>query len=322
MDTIQSPLASYSSSDIRAYTWKVLELFSLGFALVVGLSFSNIVHFTIEDMFDVPVIGSMFFGDEFARSLSWLLLSGVFYIITSLAARHLHKKQGNIAFPWKKIIYIGALIVLFLISLSYVVGVIYGYFGAYTDVAGLYRAIVTVCMNLLGMAYIFFELRYQNTLKPLKFIILTSALVGLLSLIGLKLTLSYAPPSDLRMVRKDMKKRELLKTLPSHIKHYYEQQEEIPKKMEDLFQLGILSHTQLHTYQKEGIEYNPKEKNTFDVCATFQTNHQDGRRLKGFEDLEPYSRGAMCLSHTIKKQKGDVTVVVKNTFSNTFSVSK
>jgi len=282
-------------------TWLcILTLTALFF---IGFTFSNILHFYIEDCFGYMLIPSFFFGIEYATSLSWLLILSFTSVILIFAQHRIIKKHPEYitSSGRKRVLMVMAGISLF-VTLFYVVRITYIFLTGQSDAYGLLRIAVTLFVIILGSLYTLIELRCADFIRKTAYPILLSLCIAMIAGGGIYYSMPYGSPSLLRSVHKDLDKVRTIKELAYNIKSFYNLFNRLPNSLKEVEDAGLLKREELKeidscSYQVITKDSNNSSTQTFKLCTKFETNSKDARRLWVTDYFE---RGEKCQVFNIK----------------------
>ena len=76
-------------------TLYIILIFMLLSLLFMGVCFSNLLHFYVEDIYNIPLNRSLLFGYEYAHSLSWLIIMTPVFLVLQLFQWYRLKKNPD-----------------------------------------------------------------------------------------------------------------------------------------------------------------------------------------------------------------------------------
>lgn len=269
--------------------------------LIIGITIANIFHFWIEDFYQQPLIISLLFGKEYAVSASWLIITSSAFLILCWYHQYLISNTKVSRESCIKRNLLNTLFVLFLIiSLFYLVKIIYDFLSGSSDAAGLFRIFVTLLLNLLGIAYIILEFRQIKYPTPKMYLGVLSGIILVFNIIGLSISFKYASPTIMRTLRQDQQRVKDIKKISMEIKAYFKSNTSLPKSLEELKQVGLLQERDIFDPLKSPYVYVPKNNNTFSICTTFQRNSDEARRIRP-NNNQYYDKGYQCQNYRVTK---------------------
>jgi hypothetical protein len=281
--------------------FNLLYFFALFCLLILGFTFSNILHFAIEDIYQQPPQFSMFFGSEYAKSTSWLLITSIVFLSLSFYLGYLLRKEPALFYAGKRQFLLKILLVTGSIVASfYIVHIVYSFFSGKSDIYGLLRILVTLFVLSCGMVYALIESRCEMFVRHKGYFVFLSFFIFLASATGVFITLHNASPTALRTLHQDLKRTEDIKTIAFGIKTYFKSYEKLPSTLEELADKGILKKQDLHDPVKEAYQYKAVAPQSFEVCTTFQGNDKLARRLH--RDVQ-FEKGFQCQRFFIEANK-------------------
>jgi len=278
-------------------------IFSLTMLFLFGITFSNILHFYIEDYFNADLVRGIFFDTEYATSLSWMLILSVFFIILTFYQHHIAQKNPNtLTSLWRKNVLIFLAWFSLFISATYTLKIVYIFLSGQSDVYGLLRIGITLGMVILGFVYIWMELRCPDFIKKTIYPVVLSGSIGVLACTGIYCSLAYGSPSLLRLVRKDLSKIDTMKELAYSVKGFFSEFKKLPKNVQEMEDAGFLNKGRMKalnscTYQV--INQDDSSIATFKICTNFKTTSKDARRL---QTRDYFESGSKCQVFVIKSK--------------------
>jgi hypothetical protein len=303
--TTQSKKTSSKVSSINPPKGKglfnLLYFFGIMCLLIVGWTFSNILHFAIEDVYHQPPQYNMFFGMEYATSTSWLLITSLVFLVLSFYSGRLLRKEPALFHAGKRQFFLKVLLVAgCIVAAFYIVHIIYSFFSGKSDVYGLLRILVTLFVLLCGMVYALIEYRCEGFVRRQGYFFFLSFFILLASATGVSITLHNASPAALRVLHQDLKRTEDIKTIAFGVKTYFKSYEKLPASLEELADKGILKKQNLQDPINEPYQYKPIAHQSFEVCAAFQGNDALARRVH--RDVH-FEKGLQCQRFFIETSK-------------------
>ena len=284
---------------------------------ISGLTFSNILHFSIEDHFHQPLESSFFFGREYALSLSWLLMTSLIYIILTFVIKHNQDRYFEIFFTKGRIRTLNVLLCIgYVFTFLYVVNIIYSFFSGHSDSYGLLRIGVTFTLLILGIVYTFFESRYFNISKNKFYLFSITTLLCFMNIWSINLTFKYASPHMLKQYKEDAQKIHNVKTIAIEIKKYYQNFGRLPVALNILNDYGFLSSVS----SIQDYTYKAVTNQSFDICTTFEKDSEAARRITRHKPFNyHFQKGRQCERFFLKKIKAG-GFVLKSDFSPNITI--
>lgn len=287
----------------------LIYVLSILAVIVVGISFSNILYFWIEDIYALPPSSPFPFGQEYATSIACQLVAVVVFFVcfaytlrAYICCPELQDKP-----PMRRLFLKIMLFLSMLIFLGYIIGVISGYFSGESDFPSLLKVFVVMGVTAFGGLFFFFEARPSTTRMYHSSVVLIAIISTVISVV---LTLIYAPPSVLQKVQRDRERINFIQKISAHVENFYRENDTLPKTLRPEFLSSW--HDDTHTAEdpEKEFSYTPKDDHNFEICSVFESNPNDGRRIYRHDVHK--SKGKNCRIYTVKKQKdGDTTMILQ-----------
>ncbi len=287
--------------------------------LIMGITFCNILHFSIEDKFDLPIVPSTFFGAEYATSGSWfIVITLIFLCLTIWQWYKIRQAPYLLGTVSRKV---DSKIMLFLgsaISFAYIIYILYGFLSGHSDFYGLLRILITLMVLTIGMVFVGVEGYFPKILDTKAYLLVVSA-ISITSIVTvISLVVTFASPTTLRLLQRDIVRAEQVNKLAHNIKRYYEQFKELPKSLDKVTIFGIIKREDLMDPQGQPYTFHPITNRSFDICTTFESDSNKIKRLMPIfnnEDPWKYNQGLQCRRYFMEKDK-DGEYILKIDFKN------
>lgn len=300
----------------KIFTINLLILFVIGFTLC------NILNFYIEDAYNLALLPTFFFGPEYAINLAWMLVLLPPFIIFSFAQyRIIQQHPDAVDSSWRKKILTILSWLSIVMSVHYIVGIVYTFLSGRSDVCGLMRAGINLGLIILGFVYVWTERRCTDFIKKALHPVILSVCIVILGGMGIAYSLPYASPALMQTVRKDLQKISDIKELSENVKSFVDKFKRMPRTIDDLLESGLVEQefvvNRLKEIQNPYEIVRQKDNNVavFKICTHFETDRKDARRLETsrkrlgsiivapkLTDPMYYEKGLQCFFFTIETQ--------------------
>jgi len=282
---------------------RILGLFLFGYGTM------NILHFFVEDVYQMEALRSFIFGLEYASALSYILILGVFMVLMDVYVNKIVENFDNKNIRLRIISGEHKLIVLFLSFASLTIaGILYSYLSGYTSHEGLIRILVTIGIFFIGAVYCWTSAKrlsmpdFRNIWQHIQITI-----ISLMVLLSTIVTFKMAPPWELRELRKDIatvkKMREIRQAVQSEIARSWlkNKQKGIPTSYLSTQITNNNKNLDTHRY----LDLKILSNDSFKLCTEFKGKKtQSLRRLKTpgvfKEDLKDLKPGLRCRIYSVK----------------------
>lgn len=261
-------------------TLYIILIFMLLSLLFMGVCFSNLLHFYVEDIYNISLNRSLLFGYEYAHSLSWLIIMTPVFVVLQLYQWYRLKKNPDfLKQRARKILLLILLIIMAIVGVFYIVGTVYSFFGGHSEAGGLWRVLITIFTLGLGVLYCAFELTSKPVLLSLGYKWALMGVVVVSVIISIWVTLTQAAPSYMREMRMDQNHILDFQEVNASVYEYFKAYNMVPSNLEELVYVGLLGKERL----QEDLDHYSYEKinvNSYDLCAKFKHDSHKARRLK------------------------------------------
>jgi hypothetical protein len=303
-----------SRTSNKFFTINLLILF------FIGITLCNILHFYIEDAYNLALVPTFFFGPEYAINLAWMLVLLPPFIILSFAQyRIIQQHPDAVDSSWRKKILTFLSWLSIVMSVPYIVGIVYTFLSGRSDVYGLMRAGINLGLIILGFVYVWTERRCTDFIKKALYPVILNVCIVILGGIGMAYSLPYGSPYLMQTARKDLQKISDIKELSENVKSFVEKFKRLPRTIDDLLESGLVDRelvvNRLKDIQNPYEIVRQKDNNVsvFKICAHFETESKDARRLEKsrkslgsmifipkLTDPLHYEKGLQCFFFTIE----------------------
>lgn len=276
----------------------IFLMFAIGFAAV------NIFHFAVEDYFQTDIIHNFLLGEEFALSQSILIVSSLFFIAFSFLYTRCHQDIFILS-SFKKKVLLLAMAIIGLSIFTYICLVVYSFFSGKSDPYGLIRMLATFFVLFIAIFLMFLRFKANDIFYTKKIILLDNICLFMLLLPATYFTFYFAPPSLMKQVKHDYESAQILQTISGKVFSYYDKNENLPFKLENLSEKGYFKHL---SFNIDDVSYRKNTERTYSLCSHFHTDSDDHKRHKkrfrfygtSSQDLV-YKKGLYCFHYEVKK---------------------
>jgi hypothetical protein len=244
----------------------------------MGITFSNIIHFYLEDKFQQQNIYSLLFGGEYAKSLSWFLCLSCTFLALFGMRTYFTRKFALFHLSHVQSITLKTMLFLSFVSFFiFCVHTLYNYLNGYSTMYGLLRIAVTVCFIAMLSVFSYLELKKYNWVNTWSYLSIIGGIVVTMNIYAVFLTSIYASPTLLRNNKLDFEIYESLQHISKRVTAYYAKQGTLPKNFEELTLTGYLKINDLKSREVLNA-YTKKSDTTYQLCADFKTSSTDNPR--------------------------------------------
>lgn len=284
---------------------------------IVGLTFCNIVHFSIEDHFGEPTQSTVFFGEEYAYSMSWMLLTSLTYIALTFVHKRLSRQEPELLLSKSRQALLNTLIIAgSCMTFFYLIHTIYSFFDGTSDEYGLLRVFVTLSVLTMGIGYAWLESRSLNFIQTSAYTLILAIVLIIANIAAVSLTIHYASPKLIRMYKRDVKKIQDVHDIATSVKQYYDNFNRLPDSLKLLDDYG-LSRLLRSKVDSASYTYSILTPQSFEVCTVFESNSDVAKRLgRNYLPYFKYNflKGQQC-EHFFVARNSEGNVEIKSEFS-------
>ena len=284
---------------------------------IVGLTFCNILHFAIEDHFGEPTQSTLFFGEEYAYSMSWMLLTSLTYIALTFVHKRLSRQEPELLLSKSRQTFLNVLIIMgSCMTFFYLIHTVYSFFDGTSDEYGLLRVLVTLSVLTMGIGYAWLESRSLNFIQTSAYTILLSILLVIANIVAVSLTMHYASPKLIRMYKRDVKKIQDVHNIATSVRDFYSNFNRLPDNLKLLDDYGLTSLLRSKA-DASSYTYSILTQQSFQVCTAFESNSDMAKRLN--RNYLPYFKynflkGQQC-EHFFVARNSTGNIQMKSEFS-------
>ena len=274
--------------------------------VLIGVTATNIFHFSVEDYFSTNMIPNMFFGKEYALSQSILFVSSFFYLLFGFLFIKIDCDIFKLT-TRKKNILIFLMSAICLMVFVYICIVVYSYFSGKSEPYGLLRILITFFVLACAFIAAYIRLNSKNELFYSSNIFLYDFFVILFFTITTAfLTIHFASPSDIKKHNEDIKSIKELEVIARQVERFYAANSKLPQSLDKLKSKGYLK---MFSDDLSQYQLNVHKENEYSLCAQF--NYDFGYLRRQSHNIPmvyeiktmPYKKGEYCYKYQIKKNE-------------------
>lgn len=264
---------------VNTLKWQIVfvEMIIFLCLLIMGVTFTNLLQFWIEDTYNIPT-NNMLFGTTYARSLAWLTLTAPILCISKWIQRYLIQKNidlfGNTLRHW---VLRGIISLLCFIMLCLLTSLLFDYFNGTGKWEKPYilRDTVNYAVLSFGIGLYLLENNAQSIFLTKKYFISFYTIIIICCSMGFYVSFQHASPTLMAQYHKDLEAAKNVWEIARAIQNYRNIYKKIPKDLSTLNMRGFIESPDALpvTFEKTGAR-------SFKICATYAHSAQEGRRAK------------------------------------------
>ncbi len=295
-------------------------LLNLGRALFVflfGYGITKVIHFSVEDAYNLDLRDTLGIGYSYARVLSLAIVSGFTLITLNLAEPYVNKQYGTsdyLDLRKRYDLFFGiASLLACLISVHDIFTI---YLNGMSKTVGLFSLFITVSMLLLSSGYYGFSyFSCSQGISQKKVLLISNALILVLMSGGIFLTVKSSPPWVLFELREDVKTASNYQVLAAKIEKRVKDYRVLTSSLEAVNANTGRSRVQID----ERHSYTKIDTNKAIFCTHFKSKH--GHLLRRLDENTKLRR----LDDKTKRVDGvsvDVSIIKPGKYCRHYEVKK
>lgn len=283
---------------------------------IVVITSVNIMHFAVEDYFNIPAHYSLIFGIEYARSISWLIIAVLAAVVFGVTQKLVANSHPEFFEEKSRKRILNTLLVLCVVfGFFYIVAVLYEYFSGESDPVGIYRIAITLASLVLSTLYVVYESRQSAACSLSKYMVVLGLFLTLFGGVGIIMTYTYANPKIMYLAREDQKTINKLTDLVYSIENFDRKTGQLPHTLSQVYSATKPLHEQDKDFS--GFTYTKKTNDTYQICFDLVTDSKDAKRIMNYFRQQyfsdTYQKGRQCPVYRVTKEKENTnTVLLRN----------
>lgn len=309
----QTTQVSVQNNSAKFAFFYMLSLVALIFmALSTGMIIFQIINKTIVDI-ALSFPGGFDSGAMKFAIAAVIITTPIYYLMMWQINKNLISGELNKDAGVRKWLTYLILFITSVVMIGWLIATILSFLDGELTTKFILKAITAIVISASIFSYYFYDIKRENVLakdKVTNLFFYVSLGVVLASLVASFFFVES--PKETRARKQDNAVLEQFSVIDNALNAYYYDNGRLPASLEELVKSkGVypLSEDNIQDpATKEKFKYSVKEKNLYELCATFQTSNKDKTDMAAYYyfDRWPHDAGVQCLSQKVRSDIRDV----------------